>query len=143
MAKEDIINKINNELVDETTNKITGESIKNVLLAIVGKMGAGNGQMEYWDLTSVDATSMKNLGEFFALMQLTKAVDDSGVISILPGFYAALGSNTILAVGFDRNIRYVNDGEEMQLGPLMDEVGIDLEQLGAISIDEETFYTIN
>lgn len=143
MAKEDIINKINNELVDETTNKITGESIKNVLLAIVDGMGAGSGQMEYWDLTPVDSTTMEELVEFFALMQLVKATITDGEIGILPAAISAIANYPVLAVGFDRNIRYVTGGEEFQLGQFMEENGILLEDFGAIPIDEETFYKIN
>lgn len=143
MAKEDIINKINNELVDETTNKITGESIKNVLLAIVDGMGAGSGQMEYWDVTAIDATAMGELVEVFALMQLAKATIADGEIGILPASIAAIADYPVLAVGFDRNIRYVQNGEERQLGQLMEDSGILLEDFGAIPIDEETFYKIN
>lgn len=139
MAKEDLINKIETELVDSTTNKITGESVKNVLLAMVDEMGQGGGgggssQMEYWALPS----GMTELGEMGLLCPIAKFAGSEGVIIATPT-YMFVAEVEALAFGLDPSIKYVIDGQVLTAYEIFSEE--DLLGWGYVKIEESDFYS--
>ena len=134
-SKEELIYDIENELVDPTTNKITGERVKARLLDMVDAMGTGSGAMEYWK--AGDATISVLIALYCPII---KTIIDE-VTQVVPG--AILYSNTsapILAVAFDRTYRFVENGEMITMDDLLTE--IEWDDSNFIQITEEEFYTI-
>lgn len=134
-SKEELIYDIENNLVDPTTNKITGERVKARLLDMVDAMGSGSGAMEYWK--AGDATISYSVALFCPIVKAITAE----VTNIVPG--AMLPGDTdfpILAIAFDRTYRYVSGGEPMTFDDLLTILGWD--DSNYIQITEEEFYTI-
>ena len=135
-SKEEIIYDIENNLVDPTTNKITGERVKSALTEMVDAMGqGGGGQMKYWKSAN-PAVSLKVLA---AYMSLAKGVA-YGEVVIAPGGLIADFAENVSAVAFDGNARMYAEGEFLILGEFLASMGFDESSL--IQITEEEFYTI-
>lgn len=134
-SKEELIYDIENELVDPTTNKITGERVKARLLDMVDAMGTG-GDIEYWE--AGDATIPLEIALYCPIIKII----NNEVTQVAPGaiIYGNTDS-TILAIAFDRTYRYVVDGEIFTMDDLLTELGWD--DSNFIQITEEEFYTIS
>lgn len=139
-SKEELIYDIENELVDPTTNKITGERVKAVLTDIVDAMGTGSGgTMEYW--TSPET---HNISLTTALScPLIKGIVD-GTMMIGPSTMIMTASNPsdteVKAIAFDRSTMFFMEGEYATLGDFLSILGWD--DSNFIQITEEEFYTI-
>lgn len=153
MAKsiEELKNMINNELVDSTSQKITGASVKNVILEMVETMaesaGSGGGQLKYYRLEPESDAS-----EFlYALSSILKAhpTEDESQISIMTPvmFGTPMSLFTIVAAAVDLSLRIISQGQDMTIGEyiefMLNMIGVEsFEEVGAIEISKEEFYTI-
>lgn len=146
-SKGELIYDIENELVDPTTNKITGERVKARLLDMVDAMGTGGGGSQY-KYYSIDEGS--NATEFaFGIGSVVKAAVPSGeqsqIIIISP--LSAGTDAEIIAVAIDMSLRIVFNGIEVTYGQYIEEVLAlmeveSLDEIGAHEITEKEFYTI-
>lgn len=135
-SKEELIYDIENELVDPTTNKITGERVKARLLDMVDAMGSGGGAMEYWK--NGEAT----ISSAFAIYCPIIKMSAFGATQIMPGaFVNSDSSASMLAVAFDRTYKFVAEGAILTMDDLLTELGWN--DSDYIQITEEEFYTIS
>lgn len=145
-SKEELIYDIENELVDPTTNKITGERVKARLLDMVDAMGTGGGgAMEYWSFPN-GMTELAYEAELASFCSAFKAVGDGNTV-IYPSalFSAIVPSDPSVCVGlaFDRNLKIAIPGTGMvTIGECLDGMGLDVALFGGVLITEEEFYTI-
>ena len=143
-TKEELIYDIENELVDPTTNKITGERVKARLLDMVDAMsestGSG-GQLSYWNISDGVAAA-----EFAMVCALCKVVTtDSGTLVLPLGMaemYISYMGATLQALAFDFSQRLTNPetGELVTIGEIL--TSETLMSAGLTEITEEEFYTI-
>ena len=141
VKKNDVINMINNDLVDSTTNTITGESLAFVLENMVELIGEGSGNkdpFEYWSLENItgDAT------EVIIYAVSAKIVDENSVVSIGPGIIGLLGGGTPIAMCISPDVRFIMEGMDMTFGELLEGMG-GLESLGAKEITKEAYYSLD
>lgn len=137
---------IENDLVDPSTNKITGERVKNALTEMVDAMGTGGGsasQIEYWSFPN---GLTEELQELALLSSLFKAVGN-GNTAIQPSalFSIVVSSNPSMCVGLVivRNLRFsIPDMGDTTIGEYLDGMGIDITLFGGVLVTEEEFYTI-
>jgi hypothetical protein len=135
-SKEELISMIENDLVDPSTNKITGERVKNTLLDMVDAMGTGGGAMEYWK------NGVATISSAFAINCPIVKMNALGVTQVVPGGLAYGDSNaSMLAVAFDRTYRFFANGEIVTMGDLLSL--FDWDDSLFIQITEEEFYTIS
>ena len=145
-SKEELIYDIENELVDPTTNKITGERVKARLLDMVDAMGTGGGggasQIEYWSFPNGMTEESQELGMSSSLF---KAVVD-GNTAIYPSvLLTTIVPDPAMCVGFvfDRNLKIsIPSVGTVTIGEYMDSMGIDIASFGGVLVTEEEFYTI-
>jgi hypothetical protein len=135
-SKEELISMIENDLVDPSTNKITGERVKNALTEMVDAMGTGGGAMEYWK------NGVATIPSAMAINCPIVKMNALGATQVVPGGLAYADSNaSMLAVAFDRTYRFFADGEIVTMGDLLSLSGWDDSLF--IQITEEEFYTIS
>ena len=144
-SKEEIISMIENDLVDPSTNKITGERVKARLLDMVDAMGqGGGGQMEYWSFPN-GLPDDYNTEMVAALATLAKYTA-YGQTSITPPSLALMMNvkyTSFERMAFNKDLKIVCYGDDVvTVGFLLTEVGIDLVAMGGVQITEEEFYTI-
>lgn len=137
-SKEELIYDIENELVDPTTNKITGERVKARLLDMVDAMGQG-GNLEYWASGPEPISQLHAaVSSFVKLTQLD--FPDKGT-QIAPAFMAVMMENVEYhAIAFDPNSIYIMEGETITLRELLALYDFDESQYTRIT--KEEFYTI-
>ena len=136
-SKEELIYDIENELVDPTTNKITGERVKARLLDMVETMSeSGRSKLTYRDVSSASLSEIQLWAMYCPLIKFT---DTSG-INILPGLAASYSEN-LLAIAYDINTRFYGQGETLTMEDLFSELDIDPTLYPEIT--EEEFYTIS
>lgn len=137
-SKEELIYDIENELVDPTTNKITGERVKARLLDMVETMSeSGRSKLTYRDVSSASLSEIQLWAIYSPLVKFT---DTSG-IHILPGLAVSVGSDSdILAIAYDINTRFYEQGTILTMGDLFTEIAIDPTLYPEIT--EEEFYTV-
>lgn len=138
-SKDELIYDIENELVDPTTNKITGERVKNAMKDIVDAMGTGGAALEYYAIPEGVTEGVYNVAQMSSSM---KCVLPNGMIYIMPtaSMIINFDSITILAVGLDANMKLYSDGNEMSMGDLLETMGNPTTNFTLIS--EKEFYTI-
>lgn len=140
-TKEELIEMIENELVDSTSNKITGDNVKNVMLEMVETIAenAGGGTMEYWTIPS---EIVEDFIEVSAFVLLVKA-QQSDTVTIASSIAAAWGG-TPIAMGWDPNVKMCLEGSFMTAQEILQSL---LEvsswaDFGFTQITEEEFYTV-
>lgn len=150
MAKttEELISMIENELVDSTSQKITGASVKNVMLEMVETIaesaGSGGGQYKYYSIDEEsDATefayALGSVVKFYPSEEQSQIVITSPVVA---------GTDIkIMAAAIDMSLRIVLDGtiltNEQYIEVVLAWRGAEsLDEIGAHEITEEEFYTI-
>lgn len=146
-SKEELIYDIENELVDPTTNKITGERVKARLLDMVETMaesagsGGGSSVMEYWGTPA--GYEWDVLGELCALCVLGKFNLDGQTLIVSAGFASVLSADASVAFAFDPNINMVYPGMGLATAKeILAQLGVaDLSEVGLTPITEEEFYT--
>lgn len=142
-SKEELIYDIENELVDPTTNKITGERVKARLLDMVDAMGTGSGAMEYWSVPAEVAEAMEDLALYSPWVKLT--FSDATII-VSGGTIVSFSDVVLLAIAIDWSAKIAIPGSDgiktvrelfdlMEVPPFAD--------AGLIQITEEEFYTIS
>ena len=143
-TKGELISMIENDLVDSTSQKITGASVKNVMLEMVETMAesAGSGgAMEYWSVPSYDViTGLGENGEVIIFATLGKIILDGTTMAV--PMSVALEMGDILAFAWDNNLRAILNNNIMTLGKLLTAYGVNFEDAGFVKITEEEFYTI-
>lgn len=145
-SKEELIYDIENELVDPTTNKITGERVKTRLLDMVETMaesaGSGGGQLEYW---AIPPDALEAANEIVMFAPIIKGTYINGTV-IFPAYYASVvGSDFVpsaLAIDFNARILLPGATNIVTIGEAFDAYSLDLADIGLVQINEETFYTI-
>ena len=151
-SKEELIYDIENELVDPTTNKVTGERVKARLLDMVATMaesagsgGGGGAAMEYWGVPAgYESDVMADaMGELCALCVLGKFNLDGATMIVSAGL-AMQFPEAVLAFTFDPNIKLVYPGMGVATAKeILAQIGVaDLSAVGLTPITEEVFYTI-
>ena len=137
-SKEELIYDIENELVDPTTNKITGERVKARLLDMVDAMGTGGGgNMEYWSVLTSDQETACGMAMYCPVSKWTTG--SSKIIG--PAAITTQSQvSAVLAIGFDRSARFYLMDQWFTFTELLEEVS--MEDIGATQITEEEFYTI-
>ena len=153
-SKEELIYDIENNLVDPTTNKITGDRVKARLLDMVDAMGQGGGasQMKYYRVEPQSAPDAAELIYILGSLLKVYATSDASNIHIQPPVmcgdpFSPDSHFTIMGGAFDMSLRLVASGLNMTIGEYIDfmldamEIG-SLEDIGAFEITEEEFYTI-
>lgn len=144
-SKEELISMIENDLVDPSTNKITGERVKNALTEMVDAMGTGGGggAMEYW---SVPAEVAEEVVELALYSPWAKFTYWGSTIIVSGGAIATFSDGDLLAFAIDWSAKVAIPGVDgintvrelfdlMEIPPLAD--------TGLIQITEEEFYTIS
>ena len=141
-SKEELISMIENDLVDPSTNKITGERVKNALTEMVDAMGTGGGQMEYW---AIPPDAPEEAAEMMLFAFIIKGSYANGTV-ILPACYASIMGSALVPSGLaiDRKAGLLLPGDPgiRTLDELLDEFGVNFDDMGLVPIDKETFYTI-
>lgn len=148
-SKDELIYDIENELVDPTTNKVTGERVKARLLDMVETMaesaGSGGGQLEYWKVPDGTTTNDDTLGMLLMCSRVAKIIMTSGtysVVNIASPAMAASMPKVPTAIGLDRNMQLVINSEEATVEEFFTMLGIDIISAGYTQITEEDFYSI-
>lgn len=143
-SKEELIYDIENELVDPTTNKITGERVKARLLDMVDAMGTGGGgNMEYW---SVPTELAEDAIELVLYSPWVKFTYSGATIIVSGGTILGFTDAVLLAIAIDWSAKVAIPGVDgiktvrelfdlMETPPLAD--------MGFIQITKEEFYTIS
>lgn len=142
-TKGELISMIENELVDPTSNKITGERVKNAMKDIVDAMGEGGG-MEYWSLEGVSGEDLGVMGEFLYLAPVVKAVSSTAGITMIAAPYFAFSDNSYSPTAFawNGNLKTNLSGSLISLSEMLTMSSIAFADFGAVKITEEEFYTI-
>lgn len=150
-TKEELVSIIENDLVDPSTNKITGDRVKNALKDIVEAIGEGSGSgsgggaMEYWRLPEGGLTSSSEefyIMAMFGMLLQTEFGVTGGLGAVLP-FGLESGAGYITAFAFDPTVR-VSYGEGFaSIQDILAELGGSLADIGFTQITEEEFYAIN
>ena len=154
-SKEELIYDIENELVDPTTNKITGERVKARLLDMVDAMGTGGGgggsTMEYWTIGQLDMDAFSQLAMYlpwakFSYLSSTFIVS-AATIAAFAGDDAS--SITLMAFAVDMNARvcvpYFTSGKVVSTREALSMLGLPeggFTEMGCTPLTEEEFYTI-
>lgn len=139
-SKEELIYDIENELVDPTTNKITGERVKARLLDMVDAMGTGSGNMEYWSVPEEASTEVAILAMLTPWVKCQ--MGDS--IYIAGGAVASMSSSmTLVAFAVDPAANLVLGEMSGTFYEFLPQMGISsLADIGCVQITKEEFYTI-
>ena len=142
-SKEELISMIENDLVDPSTNKITGERVKNAMKDIVDAMGEGGG-MEYWSLEGVSEEDLGVFGEFLYFAPVLKAVSSTTGITLItaPYFTFSDASYAPTAFAWNGNLKTNLSGSLISLSEVLAMSSIAFADFGAVQIPEEEFYTI-
>lgn len=150
-TKEELVSMIETELVDPTTNKITGERVKARLLDMVDAMGTGGGAMEYWTTGQLDMDAFYQLVMFlpwakFSFMGSTYIVS-AATIAAMAG--DAPSSVTLKAFAVDMNAKvcvpYITSGQVVSTREALSMIGVPdngFTEMGCTPLTEEEFYTI-
>ena len=145
-SKEELISMIENDLVDPSTNKITGERVKNALTEMVDAMGTGGGsgasQLEYWSFPNGLTDDTSAVLMFSSLVK----VSQNGAVVVWPTVLAnAMGLDPSNCIGLviDRNLSlFTPEAGKATIGEILDLDGITLADAGGVQVTEEEFYTI-
>lgn len=145
-TKEELVTMIETELVDPTSNKITGERVKDVLTDIVDAMGtSGGGTMEYWSVPAPGDLTAALMHELIVLFYLCK-IQSGGKVTIFGASYQLMvwDSGTIAtAIAWDPNAKMSMNGEFKTTSAVLEIFGAtSLADLGFTQITEEEFYTV-
>lgn len=143
-TKEELISMIENDLVDPSTNKITGERVKNALTEMVDAMGSGSGAMEYWRLPE----GFKTQGGFstyvIMLSALARIEDPDEGVQVIPLALASSDITLISAVAIDRTTKILGDGQTTTIGEMLVMMGVgDFDATGLTPMTEEEFYSVS
>lgn len=148
-TKEELISMIENDLVDSTSQKITGASVKNIMLEMVetmaesaGSGGGGSSTMEYWGVPA--GYELDALGELCGLCVLGKFSLDGQTLIVSAGFAGVLPADTAVAFAFDPNIKMAYPGMGLATAKeILAQMGVnDLSAAGLTPITEEEFYAM-
>lgn len=137
-SKEELISMIENDLVDPSTNKITGERVKNALTEMVDAMGTGGGAMEYWAFSEAALLETQS-PVFSSLIKFSMG----GNVVILPSFVACQilsGYSDIMAIAIDRSLVFYSEGVELTIGDALSSV--DFAAAGGVQLTREEFYAV-
>lgn len=146
-TKGELIYDIENELVDPTTNKVTGERVKARLLDMVetmaesaGSGGGGGAAMEYWGVPA--GFEADEMGELCGFCVLGKFINN-GVNIIASAGLGSVMPDYMIAVAFDPNIKLVHPGVGSATAKeILTLMGVaDLSAVGLVPMTEEEFYT--
>lgn len=145
-TKEELIEMIENDLVDSTSQKITGNNVKNVMLEMVetiSENAGSGGTMEYWSMPdSFTTDAMQELIMFFLLCKIQ--LDDMVVILGASYQFQMLEYDLIAtAIAWDPNAKmYINEELTTPLA-FLEQTGVtSLADFGFTQITEEEFYTV-
>ena len=139
-SKEELISMIENDLVDPSTNKITGERVKNALTEMVDAMGTGGGNMEYWAVPE-DMIGSDIAQEYLNYCYLAKG-DLMGKKVVLPAamfFSLALDAT---AFALDLSTEIMEGGNVDTIGEGFEFDAASFQEAGFIKITKEEFYGI-
>lgn len=143
-SKEELISMIENDLVDPSTNKITGERVKNALKDIVDAMGTGGGNMEYWRLPEGFATQGAVSSYVIMLSALARVEDPDVGLQVMPPVLAAGDIDLVSAVAIDRTTKILREGQIVTLGEMLVTMGAgDFDAIGLTQMTEEEFYSVS
>lgn len=140
-SKEELIYDIENELVDPTTNKVTGERVKARLLDMVNAMGEGGGgaAMEYWKVPELYKENLDLALLFFVQAKCFV----SGSINIVPGGFAYQNGAAVDAFAYIPTLKmHIMGVESTAAEVLANEFLIDLVTMGFTPMTEDEFYAI-
>lgn len=137
-TKEELVTMIETELVDPTSNKITGESVKAVLTNIVDAIGTGSA-LEYW---AVPETGAGDELEYVVMAATYVRGYADGLIigGVIAGLVVAFGG-TLLAFAYDPTLTITMEGTSITTTEYLAEVGVDLTALGYTQITKEEFFS--
>lgn len=146
-TKEELISMIENDLVDSTSQKITGASVKNVMLEMVetiAESAGKGGNMEYWGVT--DFSSLGNAMDYVGLIMLLARAERDGQIYVVSSAMAGAFSDYLTAFAIDKSIKVIFNntsmtGEEV-ISMMEQEEGVSWDSLGLTPMTEEEFYAM-
>lgn len=141
-SKEELISMIENDLVDPSTNKITGERVKNALTEMVDAMGTGSGggNWEYWAVPE-DKIGSDIVEELTAYSYLVKG-NLYGNITVIPVAMMTMLSFDVTAFALDLSTEIMQGGGVGTLGEFLEMDSASLQEAGFIQITKEEFYGI-
>lgn len=144
-SKKELISMIENDLVDPSTNKITGERVKNAMKDIVDAMGTGGGgAMEYWRLP--EGFTTQGFPEKYVIMlsALLRVEDPDDGIQVVPYVLAANNIALVSAVAIDRTTKILGGGQITTLEEALVETGVDnFDAMGLTPMTEKEFYSVS
>lgn len=138
-TKEELVTMIETELVDPTSNKITGESVKAVLTDIVDAIGTGSA-LEYWAVPETGAGDELEV----VVMVATYVRGEASNGLVIGGAIAAVGvafGGTLLAFAYDPTLTITMEGDSITAAELLAVEGVDLTALGYTQITKEEFFS--
>jgi hypothetical protein len=104
--------------------------------------GSGGGQLEYW---AIPPDAPEEAADMTLFAFIIKGSYANGTL-ILPAYYASTMGSDLVPSGFaiDRKAGFLLPGDPgiRTLDELLDEFGVNFDDMGLVQIDEETFYTI-
>lgn len=134
-SKEELISMIENDLVDPSTNKITGERVKNALTEMVDAMGTGGGNMVYYEIVGTLSESLINIAMLASLGRSQE--------TIAPMIILDLMDQTANACAFDLSLKIILNGQILTVEEALLMNSPDLPQIpGMKQISEQEFYTL-
>lgn len=144
---------IENDLVDPSTNKITGERVKNALTEMVDAMGTGGGggAMEYWTIGQLDMDAFSQLAMLLPWAKFSYVgstfITSTATIAAFAGDNAS--SVTLMAFAVDMNakvcVSYLTSGKVVSTREALSMIGVPdngFTEMGCTPLTEEEFYTI-
>lgn len=139
-SKEELISMIENDLVDPSTNKITGERVKNALTEMVDAMGTGGGAMEYWRVPENFNKAEEEDLIFTVASQMKWKTEEMTIVGS-PFLYAIFN---LFPSAFSVNMSafVLGNGQLCAVTDFIAQSGIDLEARGYTRITEEEFYAV-
>lgn len=145
-SKEELIYDIENELVDPTTNKITGERVKARLLDMVETMSeSSGGRYKYYSIDEGSGAT-EFACELGSVMKF-HPIDEPSKIFILSPVQLPANNVKIIAAAIDMSLRIMLEGTmatyEQYIEEALAVMGVEsLDELGAHEINEDQFYAI-
>lgn len=139
-SKEELIYDIENELVEPTTNKITGERVRARLLDMVDAMGTGSGNMEYWAVPE-DKIGSDVVEALTAYSYLVKG-NIYGNIAVIPATVMTMLSFDVTALAIDLSTEIMVAGNVGTMAEVFEIDKESIQQEGFIQITKEEFYGI-
>lgn len=134
-SREELISMIENDLVDPSTNKITGERVKNALTEMVDAMGTGGGNMVYYEIVDTSSESLISIALISSLARTQGLIVPTAMLELI--------GQTANAYAIDLGLKIISNGQIATVEETLLMNFPDLSQIpGMKQISEQEFYQL-